>query len=245
MTYLGDVAVWVVQCDHHFQLVSYLDAVHIGVLHALAQLPREIEICVQDPPLLARILDHVVPVLLPIYRERPVRYLAFPLVFSYVVPLHCRHHYLVDLHQPAVDIPDLQTFQQGREPRLKRNGASEYDGLGGDHNAVFDLVWPDVFDAHGVQEFQGRGLEGADNPHPLLRMQVVSEFAARNGRLQVVGDAGLGHPLDGFAKVAWQHKLKRPFVIPLLKQGALPRAAAHKRLPSVLEENVGAIDLLI
>lgn len=180
-THFRNMAVGVVQSNHQFQFVSDLDAVYVGVLHTLAQFSRQVKLCVQYPAFLARVLNHIVPVFLLVDRQRPVLDLSLSLVLADAMARWGHHKDLMNLHQPAVDVAYLESLEQGGESGLQRDRGAKDNGLLWDNDAVLDLVGPDVFDAHGVEEFQGRGLKSTDNSQSLLGVQVVRQLASCNG----------------------------------------------------------------
>lgn len=167
------MAIRVVQCNNHLELVAYLDAMHVRVLHAFAELFGKVKLCVHNPAFLTRVINHVVPVIIIVHCQSPVFHFSLPLVLANHVAVASRQNNLMHFHQPAVDFADLEALEQGREPRLKRNGGPKHNSLLWDDDAVFDLVRPDVLDAHSMQKLQRRGLQCPDYSDSFLGVQVV------------------------------------------------------------------------
>lgn len=236
------MAVRVLQRDGELHLVPHLDAVARKVLRALAQLLGQVQLLLDHPPLLSRVLNHVVPVL----RARPELPLAhLPLDPALPVPVRARaRDALPDLQQPRLDVPQLEPLEQRSQAHLQRKRAAEHHGLLRDDDGVLDLVGPDVLDAHGVQDLEGRGLEGADNAQVLVGVDVGSQAAAHHAGLEAVGDGGLGDALERLARVAGHHVLEGKLVVARLEDHALG-VAAHERLPPVLEDGDGLVDLVL
>lgn len=113
-----------------------------------------------------------------------------------------------------------------------------------DDNGVVDFVRPDVLDAHGVEELEGGGFEGADNAQSLVGVQIVGELAAGDGSLELVGDARFGDAFDTLGGVARQCVLKGPLIVAGRQDGVLATSTADKRSPAVLEQCGGLVDFL-
>lgn len=171
--------------------------------------------------------------------------LALSLVLSDAVASWGGHENLVDLHQSAGDVSNLESLEQRSESGLQGDcGAKNYSLLW-DDDAVFDFIGPDVFNTHGMEELQGGRFERPYNAQSLLGVQVVGQFASCNGCFQVVGNTGLGHALDALAKIAREHKLEWPLIIALVQSDALARLASHEGRPSVIVESLVAVDFLV
>jgi hypothetical protein len=151
-THLANVAIGVLQRDDKLELVPDLDAVVVDVLHALLQTLGQRQAMADGPSLLTGLADHVVPVLIPRHLVGPFRHLAFLLVF---LVREARGEALANLQQLDRDVAHLEPLEERGEAHLQRDGGAEDDGLLRDDDGVVDLVGPDVFDAHSVQELEG------------------------------------------------------------------------------------------
>lgn len=241
-TYLGDVPVGVLQADRQLHLVPDLDAVLRDVLHALPHPLGQVQLLLDNPPLLPRILYRIVPVHFRRVELPPPRLPLRPvLLIPRARPANIA---LPNLQQPRLDIPELQPLEQRREPHLDRQRPAEHDGLLRDHDGVLDLVGPDVLDAHGVQELERRRLERPDDAHVLVGVDVGGEAAAGDARLEAVGDRGLGDALERLARVAGEHVLEGELVVAGLEDDGLG-FAADEGLPAVLEDRDRLVDFVL
>lgn len=241
-TYLGDVPVRVLQPDRQLHLVPDLDAVLRDVLHALPQPLGQVQLLLDDPPLLPRILNRVVPVHLRRVELPPPRLPLRPVLLT-PRPLPANVA-LADLQQPRLDVPQLEPLEQRREAHLDGQRPAEDDGLLRDDNGVLDLVGPDVLDAHGVQELEGGGLQRPDDAHVLVGLDVGGEAAARDARLEAVRDGRLGDALERLARVAREHVLEGELVVARLQDHGLG-VAADEGLPPVLQDGDRLVDLVL
>jgi hypothetical protein len=239
-THLANVAIGVLQRDNKLELVPDLNAVVVDVLHALLQALWQRQAVADGPALLAGLADHVVPVLVPRHLVGPLCHLALLLV---LLVREARGETLADLQQLDRDVAHLEPLEERGEAHLERDGGAEDDGLLRDDDGVVDLVGPDVFDAHSVQELEGRGVERPDDAQGLVCRHIVGELAAGDCRLESVDDAGLGDALDALAGVAGEVDLEGPLVVSGVEDRLVAIVAPDERLPPVSQELGVLVDL--
>lgn len=233
----------VAERDCELDLVTDLDSMMVDVLDALAQASREAELLSHGPSLLAGVLNHVLPVFFPTNFKFPRRDLSFCAVLSNVEAVGSLEAAFPYLNHLRRNLPQFEALEERRKPHLHGDVASKDYCLLWDYNRVVDLVGPDVLDAHGVQELEGRRFKCAYYAKVLVAVKIVRQLSATDCRLQTVGDGSLGDALDALGSIAGQGKFKGPFVVAGGERHALAVDSDEGR-PSVLEDVDRLVDLL-
>jgi hypothetical protein len=146
------MALGVVNVDHELETMGDVDVVRINVLPALLERLGQLQSCLEDVFLVFH--DRVVGALVSerdtgvfgklhfcFCNIRLIDLASVTTLVGYLGRLYPLGH---GLYQPHFDLAELYTLSDRRQFNIGNDGCTENDGIGGNRNAVAELVCPDI-----------------------------------------------------------------------------------------------------